>query len=90
MIPTVPGPPPKLQTNTSDLEIFRARAFSLLSIAGVSGFCQVSIPLGMYNNLPLSISLVARHGADRFLLHLVESLYDSIEDRKQHIIEHKL
>ncbi|KAG5075905.1 hypothetical protein JHK84_057136 [Glycine max] len=90
MIPTVPGPPPKLQTNTSDLEIFRARAFSLLSIAGVSGFCQVSIPLGMYNNLPLSISLVARHGADRFLLHLVESLYDSIKDRKQHITEHKL
>ncbi|TKY52205.1 Amidase 1 [Spatholobus suberectus] len=80
MIPTVPGPPPKLQTNTSELEIYRARAFSLLSIAGVSGFCQVSIPLGMYNNLPLSISLLARHGADRFLLHLVESLYDSIKE----------
>ncbi|XP_014513285.1 amidase 1 [Vigna radiata var. radiata] len=80
MIPTVPGPPPKLQTNTSELEIFRARAFSLLSIAGVSGFCQVSIPLGMYNNLPLSISLVARHGADKFLLHLVESLYASIKE----------
>jgi hypothetical protein len=41
MIPTVPGPPPKLQTNSSELEIFRARAFSLLSIVGVSGFCQV-------------------------------------------------
>ncbi|XP_017440109.1 amidase 1 isoform X2 [Vigna angularis] len=80
MIPTVPGPPPKLQTDTSELEIFRARAFSLLSIAGVSGFCQVSIPLGMYNNLPLSISLVARHGADKFLLNLVESLYASIKE----------
>ncbi|KAL2325494.1 hypothetical protein Fmac_024552 [Flemingia macrophylla] len=79
MIPTVPGPPPKLQTKTSELENFRARAFSLLSIAGVSGFCQVSIPLGMYNGLPVSISLLARHGADRFLLHLVESLYDSIK-----------
>ncbi|XP_061338007.1 amidase 1-like isoform X3 [Gastrolobium bilobum] len=79
MIPTLPGPPPKLQTNTSELEIFRARAFSLLSIVGVSGFCQVNIPLGMYNNLPISISLVARHGADGFLLHLVEVLYDSIK-----------
>lgn len=47
MIPTVPGPPPKLQTNTADLEIFRARAFSLLSIAGVSGFCQV-VPFSMF------------------------------------------
>ena len=40
-IPTVPGPPPKLQADPTTLEIFRAKAFSLLSIAGVSGFCQV-------------------------------------------------
>lgn len=40
-VPTVPGPPPKLQTESTSLETFRARAFSLLSIAGVSGFCQV-------------------------------------------------
>ncbi|PKI51559.1 hypothetical protein CRG98_028119 [Punica granatum] len=40
VIPTVPGHPPKLQTDPSTLEIFRARAFSLLAIAGVSGFCQ--------------------------------------------------
>ncbi|KAL7002594.1 Amidase 1 [Sarracenia purpurea var. burkii] len=45
-IPSVLGPPPKLQTETSTLETFRARAFSLLSVAGVSGFCQVSIPIG--------------------------------------------
>lgn len=82
MIPTVPGPPPKLQTNPSELDIFRARAFSLLSIAGVSGFCQVSIPLGVYNNLPVSVSLVARHGADRFLLHLVESLSKNTQEQE--------
>ena len=40
-IPTVPGPPPKLQTEAASLETFRVRAFSLLSVAGVSGFCQV-------------------------------------------------
>ncbi|KAL7000874.1 Amidase 1, partial [Sarracenia purpurea var. burkii] len=39
-IPSVPGPPSKLQTETSTLEPFRARAFSLLPVAGVSGFCQ--------------------------------------------------
>ncbi|KAF4361225.1 hypothetical protein G4B88_000623 [Cannabis sativa] len=50
-IPTLPGPPPKLQTPASTLEVFRARAFSLLSIAGVSGLCQVSIPLGKYDSL---------------------------------------
>jgi len=36
----------------------------------------------MYNDLPLSISLVARHGADKFLLHLVENLYPSIKEQK--------
>jgi amidase len=40
-IPTVPGPPQKLLTEATSLETFHARAFSLLSIAGVSGFCQV-------------------------------------------------
>ncbi|KAL6139251.1 hypothetical protein ACLB2K_064528 [Fragaria x ananassa] len=39
-IPTVPGPPPKLQMDPTTLETFRARAFSLLSIAGVSGFSR--------------------------------------------------
>ncbi|OMO62477.1 Amidase [Corchorus capsularis] len=78
-LPTVPGDPPKLQSNPASLEVFRARAFSLLSVAGVSGFCQVSIPLGMHNNLPVSISLLAKHGSDAFLLNLVETLYDTIK-----------
>lgn len=79
-IPTVPGPPPKLQTQASTLETFRARAFSLLSIAGVSGFCQVSIPLGLYDELPVSVSLLAKHGSDMFLLNLVETLCGTLNE----------
>lgn len=52
-LPTVPGPPPKLQTEPSSLEIFRAKAFSLLSIAGVSGFCQVIFLSTLENTLSL-------------------------------------
>ncbi|XP_023644972.1 amidase 1 [Capsella rubella] len=74
VIPTVPGPPPHLQADVASLESFRSRAFSLLSIAGVSGFCQVSIPLGLHEDLPVSISLVAKYGSDGFLLSLVDSL----------------
>uniref|UniRef100_A0A2N9HHF1 Amidase domain-containing protein n=1 Tax=Fagus sylvatica TaxID=28930 RepID=A0A2N9HHF1_FAGSY len=86
-IPTVPGPPPELQSDPIPLEAFLAKAFSLLSIAGVSGFCQVlslslslfvcvcvcvvrhdkvSIPLGLYDNLPVAISLLAKHGSEWF------------------------
>ncbi|KAK1549187.1 hypothetical protein Q3G72_026408 [Acer saccharum] len=79
VIPTVPGPPPKLQMDATKLESFRARAFSLLSIAGVSGFCQVSVPLGLYNNLPVAVSLLAKHGSDGFLLNLVETLHNTIK-----------
>ncbi|GMY20040.1 amidase 1-like [Fagus crenata] len=79
-IPTIPGPPPELQSDPTPLEAFRAKAFSLLSIAGVSGFCQVSIPLGLYNNLPVAISLLAKHGSDGFLLNLVEIIYDTLQE----------
>ncbi|OMO99119.1 Amidase [Corchorus olitorius] len=80
-IPTAPGDPPKLQTDPATLATFRARAFSLLSIAGLTGFCQVSIPLGMHNNLPVSISLLAKHGSDGFLLNLVETLYGNLKEQ---------
>ncbi|ONI04550.1 hypothetical protein PRUPE_6G327700 [Prunus persica] len=80
-IPTVPGAPPKLQTDPTTLETFRARAFSLLSIAGVSGFCQVSIPLGLHDDLPVSVSLLAKHGSDGLLLNLVETLYDTLKEQ---------
>ncbi|WCJ43173.1 Glutamyl-tRNA(Gln) amidotransferase subunit A [Euphorbia peplus] len=80
-IPTVPGPPPKLKTDPTSLETFRAKAFSLLSIAGVSGFCQVSIPLGMYDDLPVAVSLIAKHGSDGFLLNIVETLYETLQEQ---------
>ncbi|KAF2298323.1 hypothetical protein GH714_022213 [Hevea brasiliensis] len=80
-IPTVPGRPPKLNTDPTTLEIFRAEASSLLSIAGLSGFCQVSIPLGMYNDVPVAISLLAKHGSDGFLLNVVETLYDTLQEQ---------
>ncbi|XP_058084006.1 amidase 1 [Magnolia sinica] len=80
-IPTVPGPPPKLHTDVITLEGFRASAFSLLAITGMSGFCQVTIPLGMYNNLPVAVSLIARHGSDRFLLNLVQTLYGALKEQ---------
>ncbi|CAN8294889.1 unnamed protein product [Cochlearia groenlandica] len=74
VIPTVPGPPPHLKADVAALESYRSRAFSLLSIAGVSGFCQVSIPLGLHESLPVSLSLIANHGSDSFLLSLVDFL----------------
>ncbi|XP_040379458.1 amidase 1-like isoform X1 [Oryza brachyantha] len=80
-IPTVPGPPPLAGMEASpDLENFQARALTLQSIASLSGSCQVSIPVGTRNGVPVSVSLVAQHGADHFLLSVAEQLYQTLLD----------
>ncbi|SPT20996.1 unnamed protein product [Triticum aestivum] len=78
-IPTVPGAPPKLRMDAALLEDFRAKAFSLLSIAGLLGFCQVSIPLGTRDGVSVSVSLLAGHGGDRFLVAVAQELYDALK-----------
>ncbi|KAH0460879.1 hypothetical protein IEQ34_008454 [Dendrobium chrysotoxum] len=80
-IPTVPGPPPKLNLDVTTLKDFRAKAFCLIAVASMSGFCQISVPLGLQNGLPVSVSLLARHGADYFLLNLVQSFYPTLKER---------
>ena len=78
-IPTVPGAPPKLCLDAALLEDFRARAFSLLSIAGLSGFCQISIPLSTCDGVPVSVSLLAGHGGDRFLVAVAQELHEALQ-----------
>ncbi|XP_078441201.1 amidase 1 isoform X2 [Wolffia australiana] len=94
VLPTLPGPPPKLNTEPSLLTDFRLKAFSLLSIAGMSGLCQVTIPLGMDENLPISVSVLARHGGDRFLLDLVKNLFSghqaSVDQEAGSLLRQKL
>ncbi|KAJ8500483.1 hypothetical protein OPV22_011035 [Ensete ventricosum] len=88
-LPTIPGVPPKLNMDVDELNSFRARAFSLLSIAGMSGFCQISIPLGMHDGLPVSVSLLAKHSADHFLLDIAQTLYATLKEQASIAWEHE-
>ena len=67
-LPTAPGIAPKLATPAAELEVFRARAFALLSIAGLARLPQLSLPLGTMEGCPLGLSLIAPRGRDRGLL----------------------
>jgi amidase len=67
-LPTAPGIAPKLKTPAPELEVFRTRAFGLLSIAGLARLPQISLPLGALNDCPLGISLIAPRGRDLGLL----------------------
>ena len=42
---------------------------------------QINIPIGMHSDLPVSISLLANHGSDMFLLHVAQELYDTLKEQ---------
>lgn len=79
IIPTVSDPPLKLNSRKSLLAEFNDRAYALLGIANMSGGCQVAIPLGKHDDSPVSISLIASHGTDKFLLDTVLDMYSSLQ-----------
>ncbi|GER47183.1 glutamyl-tRNA(Gln) amidotransferase subunit A [Striga asiatica] len=80
VIPTVADPPPKLNSTKSLSPEFHDRIYALLSIATMSGGCQVSIPFGKYEGSPVSVSFIASHGADKFLLDTVLDTYASLQE----------
>jgi amidase len=67
-LPTAPGIASKLATPAAELEVFRARAFALLCIAGLARLPQISLPLATMAGCPLGLSLMAPRGRDRGLL----------------------
>ena len=74
VLPTVPDIAPLLNTPAAALDDFRARAMSLLCIAGHAGLPQVTMPLAMLNGCPIGISLVAARGNDALMLELARRI----------------
>ncbi|XP_057415787.1 translocon at the outer membrane of chloroplasts 64-like isoform X2 [Lotus japonicus] len=81
VIPTVADPPPKLGGKEILSQDYQSHMFSALSIASISGCCQVTIPLGFYDKYPVSVSLLARHGGDRFLLDTLQTMYTTLQEQ---------
>jgi len=42
---------------------------------------QVTVPLGFYDKYPISVSLIARYGGDRFLLDTLKTMYTSLQEQ---------
>ena len=74
VLPTVPDIAPLLKTPAAALDDFRARAMSLLCIAGHAGLPQVTLPLATLYGCPIGISLVAARGNDALLLALARRI----------------
>ncbi|KAJ4917506.1 hypothetical protein Rs2_03056 [Raphanus sativus] len=89
VIPTMPSVPPKLGSKEITSEDYQNRASSLLCVASISGCCQVTVPIGQHEKCPVSVSFIARHGGDRFLLDTVQKMYASLQENSSLIVNPK-
>ncbi|XP_031493263.1 outer envelope protein 64, mitochondrial [Nymphaea colorata] len=80
VVPTIPEPPPRVNSKKSSYNQFQNRASVLMSLATLSGCCQVSIPLGKHDGSSISVSLIASYGGDKFLLDTVLDMYSSLRE----------
>ena len=51
---------------------------------------QVTLPLGYHDKFPISVSFIARHGGDRFLLDTVQTMYSSLQEHADTVAKSKL
>ncbi|MCP8939737.1 amidase [Alsobacter sp. SYSU M60028] len=70
VLPTMPGPAPRLAATEKELETSRAQSLRLLCLAGLSGFPQVNIPIGEFDGGPFGLSLIGPPGSDLSLVRL--------------------
>jgi len=74
VMPTVPGPAPMRDMPLPQQQVFRDRAMQLLCLAGLSGFPQITIPLGRIDGAPFGLSLLGPAGSDRSLIALAANM----------------
>jgi amidase len=74
VMPTMPDVAPLISQPESELEDYRNNAIRMLSIAGLTGLPQISLPLAQRDGAPLGLSLLGPAGSDRSLVHLAETI----------------
>ncbi len=72
VMPTTPDVSPLLGDGGEQLESYRNRSLQMLAISGLSGFPQITLPLGQRNGAPLGLSLLGPAGSDASLIKLAQ------------------
>jgi amidase len=67
-LPTTPILPPHRDLSLEETAAAGERIVDLTCIAGLTGLPQVSLPLGVWQGLPVGLSLIGWRGSDRALL----------------------
>jgi amidase len=76
ILPTVPGAAPLKSASFDDMQAYRERAMRLLCLSSLSGFPQITLPLGRVFGAPFGISLLGPKGSDRQLIALARDILE--------------
>ncbi|MAZ16595.1 MAG: amidase [Ahrensia sp.] len=68
ILPTAPAPAPLNTVTGDEMEAYRNKALTLLSLAGHAGLPQVTVPARDRSGLPVGVSLIGPKGSDRALV----------------------
>jgi amidase len=74
VLPTVPGAAPLKNSTQDQFQAYRERALRLLCLSGLSGFPQITLPLGMVDGAPFGISLIGPPDSDIALIKLARRI----------------
>lgn len=84
VLPTAPSAAPLKVASFDDLQTYRERAQRLLCLSGLSGFPQITLPLGDVDGAPFGLSLLGPKNSDRQLIALAARILASSPRGKQH------
>ncbi len=76
VLPTVPGAAPLKASSFATTQAYREQALRLLCLSGLSGFPQITLPLGRVEGAPFGLSLLGPAGSDIALIRLGRKLLD--------------
>lgn len=77
VLPTVPGAAPLAEGAPEQLQAYRERAQHLLCLSGLSGFPEITLPLGQIDGAPFGLSLLGPSGSDVALIRLGRRILDA-------------
>jgi amidase len=77
VLPTVPGAAPLRDAGFDDQQAYRERALRLLCLSGLSGFPQITVPLGKVAGAPFGISLLGPANSDMALIRLARTMMEA-------------
>ena len=78
VMPTTPGPAPKLDAPPEENEAWRRKTLTLTCVCSMTGFPQVTIPMTCDNKGPYALSFIAGAGQDAMLLDAARAWSTSI------------